>query len=99
MAVPSYQAIYDQVNSGSFWQRVAIAVSQAQKAKLALAVPTPAEIAWANRDAADEARRIVLFVIGTAPIVSKLDAPGTITDADIDAALTTLLPNLLKAVV
>lgn len=98
MAVPSYQNIYDQVAQGSFWQRLTISVSQSQKAKLALVAPTPTEIIWANRDAATEARRITLFIIGTAPIVTKLDAPGTITDADIDSALATLLPNLLKAV-
>jgi hypothetical protein len=98
MAVPSYQAIYGAVNGGAYWQTLAIAVSQAQKAKLALANPTAAEIAWAKRDASEEAKRIILFVIGTAPIVAKLDAPGTITDADFDTALAAVLPGLLKAV-
>ena len=97
MAVPPYQDIYNAVAGGNFWQRLAVSISQAQKNGLA-GNPTPAQIAWANRDAGQEARRIVFFVIGTAPIVSKLDNPASITDADIDAALATVLPNLLKAV-
>lgn len=98
MAVPAYQDIYNQVSAGNFWQRLTISVSQAQKTQLNGATPTAAQIAWANRDAVTEAKRIVFFVIGTAPIVSKLDNPASITDADIDAALAAVLPNLLKAV-
>lgn len=98
MAIPSYQEIYSAVNGGAYWQTLAISVSFAMKAKLAQASPTAAEIAWANRDAAEEARRIIFFVIGTSPIVAKLNAPGTITDADFDTALANVLPSLLKAV-
>jgi hypothetical protein len=98
MAVPSYQSIYGAVNGGAYWQTLAISVSQAQKAQLALPNPTAAAIAWAKRDPSEEARRIIFYVIGTAPIVSKLDAPNTITDADFDAALAAVLPSLLKAI-
>lgn len=98
MAVPPYQDIYNQVSAGNFWQRLTISVSQAQKNGLAGNPPSAAQIAWAKRDAAEEAKRIVFFVLGTAPIVSKLDNPASITDADIDNALAAVLPNLLKAV-
>lgn len=98
MAIPSYQAIYSAINGGAYWQTLTIAISQAQKAKLAQASPTAAEIAWAKRDPGEEARRIVFYVIGTVPIISKLDAPGTITDTDFDTALANVLPSLLKGV-
>jgi hypothetical protein len=98
MAVPAYSAIYGAVNGGAYWQTLAISVAMAQKARLAGANPTAAEIAWAKRDPGEEARRIIFYVIGTDPILSKLDAPGTITDADFDTALGNVLPSLLKAV-
>lgn len=98
MAIPLYEVIYDVALSGPYWKKVAIAVANAQRATLAKPTPTPAEIAWCKRDVSDEARRIVYLVLGTAPVVNKLDAPGTITDAEFDQSMTALLPNLLKGV-
>ena len=98
MAVPLYQVIYDVALSGPYWKKVAIAVANAQRATLAKLTPTPAEIAWCNRDIETEAKRILYLVLGTAPVVNKLDTPETITDAEFDQAMTAMLPNLLKAV-
>mgnify|MGYP000161701282 FL=1 len=98
MAVPAYEAIYDVAISGPYWKKIAIAVANAQRTTLAKPTPSAAEIAWCKRDVTDEARRITYLVLGTAPVVSKLDVPGSITDAEFDTAMTNLLPNLLKGV-
>ena len=100
MAVPRYKDIYNAIQGDTSWvRRLTISVSQLQKAQLVPPNPTPAQIAWANRDPHQEAQRIIFYVLGTAPVVSMLDAPDTILDSHLDTALATVFPNLLKAVV
>lgn len=98
MAVPLYELMYDVALSGPYWKKIAIAVANAQRTTLAKPSPTAAEIEWCKREVEAEAKRIIYLVLGTAPIVTKLDAPGTITDTEVDQAMTALLPNLLKGV-
>jgi len=95
---PPYVQIYDAVNNGTYWKQAAIAVTTAQRSTMAKPTPTAAELSWCRRDASEEGKRIVLFLIGTQPLLGKLDAPETIVDSDWDAAMAAFLPNLLKTV-
>ena len=98
MAVPLYEQIYDVMQSGPYLKKITIAIANAMRTTLAKPTPTAAELAWCKRDVDDEARRIKFLVLGTAPVLNKLDAPATITDSEFDQAMTALLPNLLKDV-
>ena len=94
----TYQQIYDAIGANEWIGRMTIAVARAQdtKQKEALFPVNAGEKAWVNRDAREEAERIKYFILNTAPVTAKLDAPGTISDADIQSAVNTLVPALVK---
>jgi len=94
----TYQQIYDWTGTNSMIGRMTIAVARAQDAKQKEATfpASTGEKDWANRDPRREAERIQIFILNTAPVTAKLDAPGTITDAEIQSAVNALVPNLVK---
>lgn len=94
----TYQQIADWNGTNQMIGRMMIAVARAQDAKQKeVTFPANAgEKEWANRDPRAEADRIQLFILNTAPVTAKLDTPGTITDADLQSAVNTLVPALVK---
>lgn len=98
MAVPLYEQIWDVMQSGPYKKKIAISVANAMRTTLAKPTPSAAEIAWCKRDVDEEASRIKFLVLGTAPVLNKLDNPASILDSDFDQAMTALLPNILKSV-
>ena len=97
----TYQAIYDTMNTSPLIGPMTIAVARAQDAKQKEATfpLTTKDADWVNRDPRAEAERIKYFILNTAPVTAKLDAPNTITDADIQASVNTLVPSLIKGVI
>ncbi len=94
----TYQQIYDFMNTSPIIGAMAIAIARAQDSlqKTANFPLTAGDKEWVNRNPRQEADRIKYFILNTAPVTAKLDAPGTITDADIQAAVNTLVPALVK---
>lgn len=94
----SYQEIYDAVAANPLIGPMTIAVARAQDAlqKTGDFPLSDGAKEWVNRDARSEAERIKYFILNTAPVVGKLDAPQTITDADLQTAVNTLVPALVK---
>jgi hypothetical protein len=94
----TYQQIYDAVGANPLIGPMTIAVARAQDAlqKTGDFPLSAGAKEWVNRDPRREAERIKFFILNTSPVTTKLDAPGTITDADIQAAVNTLVPALVK---
>lgn len=94
----TYQQVYEFVGQNQLIGRMAIAIARAQdsKQKEGTFPATAGEKEWVNRDPRREAERTQLFILNTAPVLAKLDAPGTISDSDIQTAVNTLVPALVK---
>jgi len=98
----TYQQIYDTMQTTPLLigaMTIAVAVAQDALQKTANFPLTAGDKAWVNRDARAEAERIKYFILNTAPVTAKLNNPSSILDSDIQSAVNTLAPALVKGVI